>query len=180
MPDGIWSGGKAEEIIRQGKFTRHNILVVNCGTNLAAAWQGQDASGLASLDPNAINPAQVNAVTPRGNEGGPHFVMSGETPDQSHTYGFEFCLFTQNLSTPALAGVGGYTVTVWVLIANSQNPISLVTPIWASFLTRTGVNARELYSSFDVNATAIRFQFGNLLVDPTTANLSLGIAFSEL
>lgn len=182
MSDGIWNGGPAQEKLRQGKLSRERNLIVNCGTRLNVAWQPQDASGLASLDPNSINPGTVNTATNsnRGNEGGPHFIMSGETPDVSHTYGFEFCLYNQDITAPALPGTGGYTVTVWALMSISENPISLVTPIWASLLTQTGVNARELWHSFDINARAIRFQFGNLALDPTANSRSIGILFNEL
>src|SRR5216684_1744568 len=131
MSKGIWTATTAAEKITQSKFVRHRLLIVSPGF-AAAAWPVDCASGLAALAPDTISPATVNAFSPRGNEGGPHFVMSGETPDESHTYGFEFCLFTDGFIAPALPGVGGYTVTVWVLISNTQDPYGFQTPVWAA------------------------------------------------
>lgn len=184
--DGIYNGGQAAEALQQAALTRHRILTVNCGTDLTAGWNSYDASGMASADPNLIAAGSVNAVTPRGIEGGPHFILGKDTPDGSKTYGFEFCVFLDGITTAgerATAGVGGYDVTVWVLIANTQSPkpaSSSSIPVWASFLTLTGVSVQELYHTFDVNATAIRFQFGNLADDPTLNNDSIQIALAEL
>jgi hypothetical protein len=182
MSNGIWSASENAEKLQQSDLVRHRLLVVSTGSNIALPWPADAASGFASLDPNTIGPGTHNPSSDRGPEGGPHFVMSGETPDESHTYGFEFCLMnTSNfLSTPALPGVGGYTVTIWVLISNTQDPYGADTPEWAAMLTQTGVNARELWHSFDVNAEAVRFQIANLANDPTVNNESIAIAFAEL
>lgn len=179
MSNGIWTAGDSAEKITQSKFVRHRLLVVSPGF-AAAPYPADVASGLAALAPDTISPATVNAFTPRGNEGGPHFVMSGETPDESHTYGFEFCLFTDSMPTPALPGVGDYTVTVWVLISNTMDPNGFNTPVWAAMATNTGVAAHQLWHSFDVNAEAVRFQVTNFINDPAVVNESLGIAFAEL
>lgn len=174
--------------MRQSKLVRHRLLIVSPGTDISLGWPGECASGFASLDPNTIAPGTTNPISPRGNEGGPHFVMSGETPDESHSYGFEFTLFTRGLGSPANPATGdGYDVTIWVLISNTQQPGGIATPIWAAMASNlvastppNGINVDQLWHSFDVNAEAVRFQFGNLIDDPATVNNSIGIAFSEL
>lgn len=178
--DGLWSGTAAGENLRQAQLTRHRLLIVSPGTDVTAPWPDEAASGFASLDPNTIPVNTVNPFSDRGPEGGPHFVMSGETPDESHSYGFEFILFSANQPTPAEPDTGGYEVTIWVLVANTQDPNGFVTPVWGSFLTVAGVGLNEHWHSFDVNATCLRFQFGNLASDPATFNGTVGIAFSEL
>lgn len=182
MSSGIWGASENVEKLQQSDLIRHRLLVVSPGSNNGAPWPTDCASGFASLDPNTIGPGTHNPFTDRGPEGGPHFVMSGETSDESHTYGFEFCLLDSSnfLSVPALAGAGGYTVTIWVLISNTQDPYGANTPEWAAMATNTGVNARELWHTFDVNAEAVRFQITNLADDPTVNNESIGIAFAEL
>lgn len=180
MSHGIWSGTVAGEKIQQSELVRHRLLVVTPGTNVALQWPADAASGFASVDPNTISPDTHNPISDRGPEGGPHFVLSGETPDESHTYGFEFALFTRGLAAPALPDTGGYTVTIWVLISNTQDPNGFNTPIWAAMFPNTGVNVDELWHTFDVNAEAIRFQFDNLDADPDVTNLSIGIALAEL
>lgn len=179
---GIWSGSESSEKIEQN-LTRHKLLTVNCGQDLTQGWNPCDSSGLASLDPNNIASATHNQVTDMGPEGGPHFVMSPQTSDGSpHSYGFEFCLFVSGIPNNQQAddAGGGWTVTIWELITPTQTFASQVAPIWASFQSVTGVFSHELYHSFDCNATAIRFQIGNLEEDPLTNNLSLIIAFAEL
>lgn len=182
--DGLYHGTSAAESLQQAALTRHRLLQVNCGSRTNVAWNTSDASGLASLDPNAIAAGTVNTASNRGIEGGPHFILGGETPDGSKTYGFEWCVFTNGITAGELAApaVAGYSVTVWVLISNTQAVNGLATPVWASFLTLTGVGRRELYHTFDVNATAIRFQFApaGLLLDPTLNSRSLIIALAEL
>jgi hypothetical protein len=178
--DGIWSGTQGGENLRQAQLTRHRLLIVSPGVDLTAPWPIEAASGLASEDPNTIPTGTHNPTSDRGPEGGPHFVMGGETPDESHTYGFEFVLFINDQGTPALADVGGYDVTIWVEVANTQDPLGTNVPVWGAFLTATGVAINQVWHSFDVNATCIRFQFGNLLEDPITFNGSIGIAFAEL
>lgn len=187
MSNGIWTGSASGELLRQSKLIRHRLLIVSPGTDVASPWPGECASGFASLDPNTIAPGTVNPNSDRGGpEGGPHFVMSGETPDESHTYGFEFTLFTRGLGNPANPATGdGYDVTIWVLISNTQQPGGTATPIWTAMASNlvadgNGINADQLWHSFDVNAEAVRFQFGNLIDDPSTVNESIGIAFSEL
>lgn len=180
--DGLYHGTVAAESLQQAALTRHRLLQVNCGTRTNVAWNTGDASGLASVDPNAITAGTINTASPRGIEGGPHFILGGDTPDGSKTYGFEFCVFTNGITAgeQAAPGASGYDVTVWVLISNTQAVNGLATPVWASFLTLTGVGRRELYHSFDVNATCIRFQFGDLALDPTLNSRSLIIALAEL
>lgn len=161
-------------------LTRHRLLVVSIGNNILANWPDECASGMAGLDPNTIAPNTHNTITDKGPEGGPHFVMSGETPDGVHTYGFEFVLWDDNLLNAAIADAGGFDVTIWVLVGNTQDPYGFNTPVWGSFATLSGVNYNEIYHSFDVNATAIRFQITNGTNDPDMVNNSIGIAFAEL
>ena len=179
MSDGLWNSGQSLETIRQQDLSRHRLLVVSVGQDLTTQWPPSAASGLASLDPNTIAAGTVNAADNRGFEGGPHFIMSPVTPDGAHTFGFEMCLFTTYVASPALPGAGGYDVTPWVLLSNTMNPTSYTTPIWAAMET-TSINPNELWHTFDVNACPIRFQIENLAVDPTTANLDVAIAFSEI
>lgn len=178
MSNGLWTGGDSSETLEQAKLTRHRLLLVSPGSDISVGWPSDCASGFASLDPNTISPGTVNPITDRGVEGGPHFVMSGETPDESHTYGFEFCIL--NSVTDAVPGEAGYDVTIWVLISNTMDPSGFNTPEWAALQTQTGVGINELWHSFDVNAEGMRFQFENLESDPTTNNLTIGIAFAEL
>lgn len=182
MSDGLWAGSESSESVRQGRLTRHRLLVVSPGQVLSTSWGTQAQSGLASLDPNSIVPGTHNTAVDKGPEGGPHFVMSGDTPDESHAYGFEFALFTDGLNAPALPGTGGYTVTVWELVAATQDPgaTSGSPPVWIAFQQQTGVNAREAWHSFDCNATMLRFQVTNLADNPVTNNKQIAIAFVEL
>lgn len=179
MSNGLWSGGASAEKVQQNDFVRHRLLIVSPGF-FAGPWPVEAASGLASLDPNTISPGTVNTFSNRGVEGGPHFIMSGETPDESHTYGFEFCLFSTAQLAFATPAVGDFTVTIWVLITNTQDPSGFNTPTWAAMAPQTGVAVDQLWHTFDVNAEAVRFQFGNLATDPATINQSVGIAFAEL
>jgi len=181
MSDGIWSGTPAGENPQQAGLTRHRILRVDVGSDLTTAWNEGDSSGLAGLDPNTIPANTHNIITDRGPEGGPHFVMSKDTPDGSHSYGFEFVIFLEGITVPqqAIADVGGYSITTWVLVANTQSIRGTFTPVWAAFETRTGVNVREVYHTFDVNATMVRFQVENVAAGDTT-QLSVNFAFAEL
>lgn len=178
MPDGLWNVGANDiastqqgmESIRRAGFVRHRLLQVNL-SNAGTLFTG-DASSWASQDPNTL----VNL----NQEGGPHFDFSPETPDGSHTFGFEWTLFNNGIQTPAVPDATGFIVTIWELIGNAQSGSTISSPIWASFLPRTNVNYRELYHSFDVNATAIRFQITNVSGVGPGLESSIGIAFAEL
>lgn len=171
--DGVWSAGSREKL-SQAAFTRHRLLTVNT----SGVREAEDASAFASSDPNTIAPGTLTTPS-NGPQGGPHFIMSGNTSDGAKpTYGFEFCLCdpTQlGTTTPAAPGVGGFDVTVWCLMENTQNAAGPAAPIWGSLLPITGVAFNELFHSFDVNTAAIRFQFGNILSDG-----SITIAMAEL
>lgn len=173
--DGLWAGAGSSEPTQQADFIRHRMLCVNV-SNIGFI-NAIDVSTYASVDPNLMA-AAANWAPPQG---GPHFVMSPETPDSSKSYGFEFAL-----TVNSIAGVdqlvplaGGLTITWWELIGNTQTTDGSVIPTWASFASRTGVNFNELYHSFDVNACALRIQITNV-TQPIAAGGSVIIAFSEL
>lgn len=175
--DGLWSGTNASEPVQQADFIRHRLLCVNVSN---IGFQNPiDASSYASVDPNLMATA-LNWQPPQG---GPHFIMSPETPDSSKTYGFEFALIAPVPVTldNILPLAGGLTITWWELLGNTQMSDGLFIPAWASFAPRTGVNLRELYHSFDVNACALRIQITNV-TQPVAGGPggSVIIAFSEL
>ena len=67
-----------------------------------------------------------------------------------------------------------FTVTIWLLEVNSM--IQTVTRgDWSAFLPQTGVQVNQKFRSFDVNASVVRFQIGNIAVDG-----SIQISFAEL
>lgn len=173
--DGLWAGAGSSEPTQQADFIRHRLLMVNVSN--IGLQNPQDVSSYASVDPNAMA-AALNWAPPQG---GPHFVMSPETPDSSKSYGFEF-----SLTLNSIVGVdqliplaGGLTITWWELLGNTQTTDGSVIPAWASFLPRTGVGFNELYHSFDVNACALRLQITNV-TQPVGSGGSVIIAFSEL
>ena len=165
--DGKWNSGLLQEHTSQGKLSRHRLLRVNL-SNLAGVVADGDASGLASANPTGILTS----------DGGPHFIMSARTPDESHAYGFEFFLSTLGIATPATPT---YTVTVWELIGTTirVDQTAALFPVWASLLPLAGINNSELYHTFDVNACAVRFQIQDQDPDPA-ANRSVIIGFCEL
>lgn len=169
--DGLWSGSRLTEQLRQAQLMRHRLLTINLGLGTLNV---RDASSYGQSPPNGIS-----ATSARGLEGGPHFLMSPETPDGRPTLGFEFCLTVRSFSPgdAAAALAPGFTVVVWELIGNMQTADGAFVPNWAAFETLTGVNFDELYHSFDINTTALRFQIYNF--DPA-AGRSLMIAFCEL
>ena len=145
--DGRWTTPDRLELFRQAGFARERLLVVN--TDVSGA---QDASGFAALAPN-VPPLNVDA------EGGPHFVLSPETPDGFRIEGVEFA-FLAGLPGSAVAAAGGFTVTVWRFISVSEQ-INFGKQ-WAAYNPIVGVGYDQLYHSFDSNAVAIRFQIGNV------------------
>lgn len=171
--DGLWNAVGRNELLRQKDLIRHRLLRFN--TSAAGALNEGDASSHGRDNPNT-----TLAAPP---EGGPHFVMSPLTPDNRPSLGFEFCICDPaQLGMPggerATFAAGGVDVTVWCLIGSTFGANgSAGIPIWASFATLVGVQFNQLFRSFDVNSTVIRFQIG-----PTglTADGSVIIAFSEL
>ncbi len=147
--DGLWNRGneRAEEI-SQARFNRMRILTVNTDVVLT----NFDASHSAGLDPNTI--ANEN--------GGPHFILSAETPDGRPTLGHTFALL-ENTSVAAGSraqpGAGGFTVTGWRLVESTMiDSLGVTIPRWVSFEPLTGVGFNEKYHSFDENTFALRFQ----------------------
>lgn len=175
MSDGLFSPGGSEQF-RQAKITRERFLVVNTsptGDLEAGAGHQTAASSFASLDPGDVT------FGAQGNFGmGPHFVMSGDTSDDSHTYGFKFCLLEAGFQGNAVvAAEGGLTVTIWGLVGSLQIQQALpeMRQTWADFEPQTGVGFRQWWHSFDCNAMALRFQFTNI-----ASHGNIGIAFAEL
>lgn len=167
MADGLWNAGQNQEQVPQLRKDAHQPLRVNISAN--GNKNPGDASSFASLDPSA---PLVNSI-----ELGPHFMLSPETADESHTYGLEFVL--ANAMFPAAErfaiGAAGLTVTVWELIGNSltQDAAAPVIPVWAAFLPQTGVQFFELYHTFDTNACAIRFQIQGSTDDATGGSVMI-------
>ena len=167
MADGWFDFGRAEEL-HSSQITRERFLLVNT----SPLGQLDDASSsYASLDPGDISVGSADQM-------GPHFVMSGRTPDGSHTYGFAVAFITDGLSgTVAVPAVGGMTITPWILVGSLQIPNlpSGLRQQWISLGATTGVGLRERFHCFDVNACAIRFQIEGLATDGL-----IGIVFHEM
>jgi hypothetical protein len=176
MPGGVWNNGPDSERVDQ-PHTRHKFLIVNTG-----------AAGAGGVPVNAIDQSSIASSTPPtatvfnpragGFDGGPHFIMSPRTPDGYPTLGFCFGLFGAPgvpVASQATALAGGFTVTPWVLIDTISGQPGLMVSTWMAMEPTTGVLLNQLFSSFDINASAIRFQITNVNV-----NGSLGIIFCEL
>ena len=160
--DGRWSDpalGQQVETFDQANLNRMKILRVN-----TVAAGANDASGLAALSPQ-VAPLNVDP------DGAPHFLMSPNTNDSAKSLGFEFGLVP--IVGGATATAPGFTVTIWRLIEVLMQ--QGVGKQWLSFADLTSVNFNELYSSFDINASPLRFQIGNVDVDGPIL-----IAFAEL
>lgn len=187
MSDGTWNGQRASESIQQ-PISRHSMHMAELGAKEdlmnfqdfhVASWQAARSPNDPYFDWSASNNQYAY--------GGPHFIMSPETPDNKKTLGLEWCLLSgivsdgldaNRIATPL---VGGFTVTLWCMIANTQSPDGKVKPIWASLLPETGVGFNQLYHSFDINVAAIRFQIGNGTSIITGANSgALMLAMCEL
>jgi hypothetical protein len=175
MADGLWTGVGGSEVLRQTKLTRHRLLAVNTSAVGARAADGSDASSFASLSPNAMGAAQFP-------DGGPHFIMSPETPSGNPTLGFQWgicdsAVIHQDPAIRAQFAAGGVDVTVWVLVESTFFPNGGDNPQWLSFQTLTGVQPGQLFRSFDVDASCLRFQIG-----PTgiTVDGVVVMAFAEI
>jgi hypothetical protein len=167
LADGLWRSGISLESFRQAGLIRERILTVNTG---APPGNPEDASFFAKESPIA---PPVGAEAPHM---GPHFVMSANASDGRPTVGFEFSLL--NLLVPggkrATAAAGNFSVTVWRLVVNAM--IKTATRAdWVQFQTRTGVGLNQVFSTFQVNAVALRFQIHNIAVDGT-----IQIMFAEI
>lgn len=177
--DGLWSAQLGTETYNQAEISRHRLLTVNVA--IGGGMNARDQSSYAGL-----NPGSAAFTIP---EGGPHFIMSPRAPEDSKSYGFEFCLLTvggaESLKsfTAPNNDTGPFDITWWELIGVSMSPSTIIaaTAQWASFQIKTGVNTNELYHTFDVNATMLRFQLGNF-VAPAASGLggSIMVAFCEL
>ncbi len=176
--DGLYPSSGNQEIERSAGFMRHRILRIN--TSSAGLKNPGDASSYGNV---AMSPAfSTNQAL------GPHFVMAAETPDGSKTYGFEFFLFGDAaggwFNTGETPATPPFTVVVWELIGNATaNPGAFAAaafPLWASFNSITGVALQTLYHSFDVNATALRFQITSDTGAEAALNRSIAIGFCEL
>jgi len=180
MSDGRFNQGTAEQF-KQSGITRERNLVVATGATIPDLTVGPTvtftaSSRYASLDPN--DTTQGSAV-----ELGPHFVMSAQTPDGSHPYGFKFFLSNKGLldtaavALPGTDGVPAFTVTAWVLAGSLQiqSLPGAYRQQWASLQTAVDVRYMEWWDTFDVNACAVRFQIGNIATDGL-----INIVFAEL
>lgn len=187
MSDGKWSGVGTSELLRQN-LTRHRLLWTDLGTEVdtigVIPFDVCVSSFYSALSPN--NPA-LTRTQPAYPYGGPHFVMSPETPDEAHTFGVQICLLNGALNLAVVANqaatplVGNFTLTLWCLITNTQQPNGTGQPVWASMLPQTNVQFNELYHSFDINASAIRLQVENGSSVARGANSGvIGFAMAEL
>lgn len=159
MADGLWTGVGATEVLRQTKLTRHRLLAVNTSAAGVRAADGSDASSFASVNPN-VGPPGITLP-----DGGPHFVMSPQTPSGLPTAGFEWgicdsAVIHQDPAIRAQFAAGGVDVTCWVLIESTFMVNGGDNPQWASFQTLPGVQPSQLFRSFDIDAGCLRFQIG--------------------
>lgn len=175
--DGLWSSQGSSETLNQAELVRHRILTFN--TDPTGVQNGRDQSGFGSVNPAAIAAPQ----------GGPHFIMSPRAPEDSKSYGFEWCLLTLGFvdfvasATAPNSKAGPFDVTIWELIGNTMVAGGVTIPMWASFATRFGVFVNELFHTFDVDATALRFQITNVVpfqAGPPQSGGSIMVAFAEL
>jgi hypothetical protein len=169
MSDGRFNQGSSEQFQQSG-ITRERslivstsptgdipIIVVGNNTTLAAA------SSYASLDPNDTSMGALDQL-------GPHFVMSPQTPDGSHSYGFKVCLGnlglldTAAVALPGTDGLPGFTITPWILLGSLQiqNLPRAYRQQWASLAPAVDAKYFEWWHTFDLNACAVRFQIGNI------------------
>lgn len=166
--DGLWPGGRALDIFQQGGMIRERVLTVYTGVAPPLGVFDFPASGHAKESPMAP-PAGVGPP-----DMGPHFVMSPETTDGRPALGFQFALLNSHIfaGVRATPGAGGFSVTPWILVANAM---TVQSPEWVAMATIAGVGVNQLFSSFDINASAVRFQIGNVAVDG-----AVQIMFAEL
>jgi hypothetical protein len=174
MSDGKFNNGRAQQF-KQGNITREHVLVVNTsptgvigstsvvtqdgGISSVTIVQPWAASSYASLDPNDTTQGIAEEM-------GPHWVMSGETSDGAHPFGFKLMLSDKGLlGAAAVADEGGFTVTPWVLAGSAQivNLPPAYRQQWGGIEGATGVEYMQWYHCFDVNPCAIRVQIGNIL-----------------
>lgn len=168
MSDGLWPAATALEPYRQARIVRHKPLRINLDPG--GALNSQDQSSYGSVAPSSIVPTSDD----RGLEGGPHFVLSPETPDGRPTLGFEWCLLFHNDAEGSCQPIApGFTVTIWSLVTATFTVNGLTSPQWAAFEPLTGVGFRELYHSFDTNACALRFQIENYEDNPPDTSISI-------
>lgn len=172
MSEGLWNAGSvALEGFAQARLTRWRSLRINLDP--AGALSAGDASSYGSVAPSSLAPVSDD----RGLEGGPHFVLSGESPDGRPTLGFEWCLLFHNANGDSCLFQGdGFTVTIWQLIDATMTPDGRTQPQWAAFEPLADVGFRELYHSFDVNACALRFQIENYVDTPGATSISIYLA----
>lgn len=174
--DGLWSSQGNSETLNQAELVRHRILTFNISLGFRNA---RDQSSFGSINP------QTGLLPTDFPEGGPHFIMSPRAPEDSKSYGFEFTFLTLNSPDFMVSATGGlrtgpFSITVWEMIGNTQINGGVFQPQWASLLPVT-VNCNELFHSFDVDATALRFQVGGAVIPIATAVAgSTMVAFSEL
>lgn len=163
--DGKWSAGATIEQTLQGNLTKHRLLQFNLSN--AGLLQNGDASSLGNVDPSLF---------PGDDDSGPHFVMSPKTGDGAKSFGAEFGLFAPGVAF----ATGPFDITPWLLIGTTTivSEPAPPSPLWGNMTTIVGAAYQEMYSSFDINASAIRFQV--VSTDAAGASVSVKIAFAEL
>jgi hypothetical protein len=95
--------------------------------------------------------AAAHAAAPIGNTP-PDYSMAPVTSTGLVTTGL-LIILSAPVTTPAVAGAGGFAVTVWI-----QNPI---TTLWGSFAT-VNINYGEAWVTYDIDAASLYFQIGNV------------------
>lgn len=96
---------------------------------------------------------------------GPQIVLSPFAVSKMSTTGFLFVLKRPPSAMAAVAGAGGFTVTIWV-----RDPATLR---WASFADQS-VAYNQLFKTYDVDSVEIFVQLTNVAVDG-----AIDIGFAE-
>lgn len=99
---------------------------------------------------------------PNGDQ--PDFTMSPTAPSKMATTGLALMLKAPTTATPATAGAGGFTITMWV-----RDPATLR---WAAFAA-VSVPYDQLFVTYDIDASDVFFQIANISVNGA---IDIGIA----
>lgn len=107
-------------------------------------WSRIDVSGISrqSAPGQGLNPGATE----------PDFVLGPFTVSKMATTGFLLQL-SEPTTTPAVAGAGGFTVTVWLRDPATGN--------WSAF-DDISIDYQELFVTYDIDAAEIWFQVENV------------------